>query len=192
MDFLKELNDSQLQAVTYTEGPSLVIAGAGSGKTRVLTYKVAYLLSKGVSPASILALTFTNKAANEMRKRIGQMVGFQTSRYLWMGTFHSIFSRILRNEAESVGYTKDFTIYDSSDSKSLIKSIIKDLGLDEKVYKPGFIQSRISFAKNNLITAQAYFNNPELHKSDSIARVPKTNEIYSLYSGRCKQANAMD
>ncbi|HNX56631.1 MAG TPA: 3'-5' exonuclease [Paludibacteraceae bacterium] len=192
MDFLKELNDSQLQAVTYNDGPSLVIAGAGSGKTRVLTYKVAYLLSKGISPASILALTFTNKAANEMRKRIGQMVGSQTSRYLWMGTFHSIFSRILRNEAESVGYTKDFTIYDSSDSKSLIKSIIKDLGLDEKVYKPGFIQSRISFAKNNLITAQAYFNNPELHKSDSVARVPKTNEIYSLYSGRCKQANAMD
>ena len=126
MDFLNELNKSQLEAVTYTDGPSLVIAGAGSGKTRVLTYKIAYLLTQGVSPASILALTFTNKAAREMRRRIGELVGFQTSRYLWMGTFHAIFSRILRNEASLIGYTKDFTIYDTSDSKSLIKSIIKE------------------------------------------------------------------
>ena len=192
MDFLNDLNDSQRQAVTYNDGPSLVIAGAGSGKTRVLTYKVAYLLSKGVSPASILALTFTNKAASEMKKRIGEMMGFQTTRYLWMGTFHSIFSRILRSEASSIGYTKDFTIYDSSDSKSLIKSIIKELGLDEKVYKPGFIQSKISYAKNNLITAQAYSANPDLLKSDNASRVPKTNEIYVLYASRCKQANAMD
>ena len=192
MDFLNDLNDSQRQAVTYNDGPSLVIAGAGSGKTRVLTYKVAYLLSKGVSPATILALTFTNKAASEMKKRIGEMMGFQTTRYLWMGTFHSIFSRILRSEAQSIGYTKDFTIYDSSDSKSLIKSIIKEFGLDEKVYKPGFIQSKISYAKNNLITADAYFANPDLLKSDNASRVPKTNEIYALYANRCKKANAMD
>ena len=192
MDFLNELNDSQRKAVTYNDGPLLVIAGAGSGKTRVLTYKIAYLLSQGKSPSSILALTFTNKAAAEMKKRIGQMVGFQTTRYLWMGTFHSIFSRILRSEAQHIGYTKDFTIYDSSDSKSLIKSIVKEFKLDEKVYKPGFIQSRISFAKNNLITAQAYFDNPDYFKSDTMAKIPRTNEIYVIYANRCKQANAMD
>ncbi len=192
MDFLKELNKSQLDAVTYTDGPALVIAGAGSGKTRVLTYKIAYLLSQGVSPASIVALTFTNKAAREMRKRIGELVGFQTSRYLWMGTFHSIFSRILRNEAHLIGYTKDFSIYDSSDSKSLIKSIIKEMGLDDKTYKPGNIHGRISFAKNNLFTAQAYFENPDFLKADQHDRVPRTNEIFALYANRCKQANAMD
>lgn len=192
MDFLKELNKSQLEAVTYTDGPSLVIAGAGSGKTRVLTYKIAYLLSQGISPASILALTFTNKAAKEMRKRIGELVGFQISRYLWMGTFHSIFSKILRNEASLVGFTKDFTIYDASDSKSLIKSIIKEMKLDDKVYKSGNIHSRISFAKNNLITVQAYYDNLDFLKADTQSRVPRTNEIYAIYANRCKQANAMD
>ena len=192
MDFLNELNKSQLDAVTYNEGPSLVIAGAGSGKTRVLTYKIAYLLSKGVSPASVLALTFTNKAAKEMRKRIGELVGYQTSRYLWMGTFHSIFSRILRNEASLIGYTKDFTIYDSSDSKSLIKSIIKEMKLDDKVYKPGNIHACISSAKNNLVTVQSYFDNPDHLKTDTQQRVPRTREIYAVYANRCKQANAMD
>ena len=192
MDFLNELNKSQLEAVTYTDGPSLVIAGAGSGKTRVLTYKIAYLLTQGVSPASILALTFTNKAAREMRRRIGELVGFQTSRYLWMGTFHAIFSRILRNEASLIGYTKDFTIYDTSDSKSLIKSIIKEMKLDDKIYKPGNIHSRISSAKNNLYTAQDYVKNPDFLKSDIQSRIPRTGEIYAIYANRCKQANAMD
>ncbi len=192
MNFLNELNKSQLDAVTFTDGPSLVIAGAGSGKTRVLTYKIAYLLSKGISPASILALTFTNKAAREMRKRIGELVGFQTSRYLWMGTFHSIFSRILRAEAELVGFGKDFSIYDTSDSKSLIKSIIKEMKLDDKIYKPGNIHSRISAAKNNLITPQAYASDTDLLKADTQLRVPRTSEIYAIYASRCKQANAMD
>ncbi|HHT22710.1 MAG TPA: UvrD-helicase domain-containing protein [Bacteroidales bacterium] len=192
MDFLKDLNKSQLDAVTYNDGPSLVIAGAGSGKTRVLTYKIAYLLSQGVSPASILALTFTNKASREMRKRIGELVGYQNSRYLWMGTFHSIFARILRNEAEHIGYTKDFSIYDTTDSKSLIKSIIKELQLDDKIYRPGNIHSRISFAKNNLITASAYNQNTDIQQSDLRSRVPRTGEIFTIYTARCKQANAMD
>ncbi|NLO70108.1 MAG: UvrD-helicase domain-containing protein [Porphyromonadaceae bacterium] len=192
MDFLNDLNKSQLEAVKHTDGPSLVIAGAGSGKTRVLTYKIAYLLSKGVSPASILALTFTNKAAREMRKRIGELVGYQTSKYLWMGTFHSIFSRILRSEAQLIGFTKDFTIYDTSDSKSLIKSIIKELQLDDKIYKPGNIFSKISFAKNNLFSAQSYFDNPDFLKADTHSKVPRTREIYAIYANRCKQANAMD
>lgn len=192
MNFLKELNKSQLDAVTYTDGPSLVIAGAGSGKTRVLTYKIAYLLSQGVSPASILALTFTNKASKEMRKRIGELVGYQNSRYLWMGTFHSIFSRILRNEAEHIGFTKDFSIYDTADSKSLIKSIIKELMLDDKIYRPGNIHSRISFAKNNLYTAQSYFEDVDIQKADAHDRVPRTREIFAVYANRCRQANAMD
>ncbi|MFV0392062.1 MAG: ATP-dependent helicase [Paludibacteraceae bacterium] len=191
-NFLNDLNKSQLDAVTYTDGPSLVIAGAGSGKTRVLTYKIAYLLAQGVSPASILALTFTNKAAREMRKRIGELVGYQNTRYLWMGTFHAVFSRILRAEAPLIGFTKDFTIYDTSDTKSLLKSIIKEMGLDEKVYKPGNIYGRVSFAKNNLYTSQAYFENPDFLKADTYARVPRTNEIYAIYANRCKQANAMD
>ena len=192
MDFLNDLNKSQLEAVKHTDGPSLVIAGAGSGKTRVLTYKIAYLLSKGVSPASILALTFTNKAAREMRKRIGELVGYQTSKYLWMGTFHSIFSRILRSEAQLIGFTNDFTFYDTSDSKSLIKSIIKELQLDDKIYKPGNIFSKISFAKNNLFSAQSYFDNPDFLKADTHSKVPRTREIYAIYANRCKQANAMD
>jgi DNA helicase-2/ATP-dependent DNA helicase PcrA len=190
--FLNELNENQRNAVTYTEGASLVIAGAGSGKTRVLTYKIAYLLKKGIAPGSILSLTFTNKAAREMKERIGNMVGANTARYLWMGTFHSIFSRILRSEAEHIGYTKNFTIYDSADSKSLIKSIIKELKLDDKVYKHGFVQSKISFAKNNLITPDAYLANTEMLKSDTNARVPMIKDIFKIYCNRCKQADAMD
>ncbi len=192
MDFLNELNENQRRAVEYTDGASLVIAGAGSGKTRVLTYKIAYLLKKGLAPSSILALTFTNKAAREMKARIATMVGERTARYLWMGTFHSVFSRILRNEADKIGYTKNFTIYDSSDSNSLIKSIVKELKLDDKQYKHGLVHSRISFAKNNLITPDAYLGNPDLMKADMNARVPMLSDIYRLYCHRCKQADAMD
>lgn len=190
--FLNDLNESQRQAVMYSDGPSLVIAGAGSGKTRVLTYKVAYLLQSGMHPTSILALTFTNKAAREMKSRIAQMVGENTARYLWMGTFHSIFSRILRAEAEHIGYSRNYTVYDSADSKSLIKSIIKELKLDEKVYKPSMIQGRISSAKNSLITPHAYAGNAEQQKSDLHAKVPLLREIYAIYCNRCKQADAMD
>lgn len=192
MDFLKELNDSQRKAVEFNDGASLVIAGAGSGKTRVLTYKIAWLLKNGMHPSSILALTFTNKAAREMKERVASMVGYQTARYLWMGTFHSIFSRILRNEADKIGYSKNFTIYDSSDSNSLIKSIVKELKLDEKAYKHGFVHSRISFAKNNLITPEAYQANTDLTKSDVYSKVPRLSEVYAIYCNRCKQADAMD
>jgi len=192
MDFLKELNYNQRQAVEYTDGASLVIAGAGSGKTRVLTFKIAYLLKKGFAPSSILALTFTNKAAREMKARIATMVGEKTARYLWMGTFHSIFSRILRTEAELIGYTKNFTIYDTSDSNSLIKSIVKELKLDEKIYKHGYVHSRISFAKNNLITPTAYIGNSDLMKADVMNSVSMMSDIYTMYCNRCKQADAMD
>jgi DNA helicase-2/ATP-dependent DNA helicase PcrA len=192
MEFLNELNESQLQAVKYTDGASLVIAGAGSGKTRVLTYKIAYLLKKGMKPGTILALTFTNKAAREMKARIAEMVGINTARYLWMGTFHAIFSRILRAEAEHIGYTKNFTIYDSADSKSLIKSIVKEMKLDDKIYKHGFVQSRISFAKNNLITPDAYLGNTDLLKADANSKIPLLKDIYKIYCNRCKQADAMD
>ena len=190
--FLNELNENQQKAVTYTDGASLVIAGAGSGKTRVLTYKIAYLLKTGMHPVSILALTFTNKAAREMKQRIAEMVGANTARYLWMGTFHAIFSRILRAEAERIGYTKNFTIYDSADSKSLVKSIVKELKLDDKLYKHGAVQSRISFAKNNLITPDAYLGNTDLLKSDMSSRLPLIKDIYKIYCNRCKQADAMD
>lgn len=190
--FLDELNNSQREAVVYTEGPSLVIAGAGSGKTRVLTYKIAYLIKKGYHPSSILALTFTNKAAREMKERIASIVGYSTARYLWMGTFHSVFSRILRAEAQYVGYTKNFTIYDSADSKNLIKTIIKELKLDDKTYKPGLIQSKISYAKNNLITPQAYAGDADIQKGDVYAKIPMLKDIYQIYSIRCKQADAMD
>jgi len=190
--FLNELNDSQRRAVEYTDGASLVIAGAGSGKTRVLTYKIAYLLKTGMAPSSILALTFTNKAAREMKERIAVMVGEKTARYLWMGTFHSIFSRILRSEAELIGYSKNYTIYDSADSKSLIKSIVKEMKLDDKTYKHGFVQSRISYAKNNLITPEAYLANTDLMKADVTSRVPLMKDIYKIYCTRCKQADAMD
>lgn len=192
MDFLNELNESQRKAVEFTEGASLVIAGAGSGKTRVLTYKIAYLLKMGLAPSSILALTFTNKAAREMKSRIADMVGERTARYLWMGTFHSIFSRILRNEAEKIGYSKNFTIYDSSDSNSLIKSIVKELKLDEKQYRANLVHSRISSAKNNLITPEAYKGNIDLIKTDVQARIPMIADIYKIYCDRCKQADAMD
>jgi len=190
--FLNELNESQQKAVTYTDGASLVIAGAGSGKTRVLTYKIAYLLKTGMAPGSILALTFTNKAAREMKERIATMVGVNTARYLWMGTFHAIFSRILRSEAEHVGFSKNFTIYDSADSKSLVKSIVKEMKLDDKIYKHGFVQSRISYAKNNLITPESYLANTDLIKADTNARIPLLKDIYKVYCNRCKQADAMD
>lgn len=190
-NYLEELNESQRNAVLYNEGPSLVIAGAGSGKTRVLTYKIAYLLEQGYTPWSILALTFTNKAAREMKERIAGQVGAQ-ARYLWMGTFHSIFSRILRAEAQAIGFTPNFTIYDSSDSKSLIKSIVKEMQLDDKTYKPGMIQARISNAKNHLVSPEAYASNPELYQNDINAKVPATRDIYRRYRDRCRQSDAMD
>ena len=190
-NYLEELNESQRNAVLYNEGPSLVIAGAGSGKTRVLTYKIAYLLERGYTPWSILALTFTNKAAREMKERIARQVGDQ-ARYLWMGTFHSIFSRILRCEAQPVGFTSNFTIYDSSDSKSLIKSIVKEMQLDDKTYKPGVIQARISNAKNHLVFPDAYVSNAELYQYDLNAKVPATRDIYRRYWERCRQSDAMD
>lgn len=191
-DYLDELNESQRAAVLYNEGPSLVIAGAGSGKTRVLTYKIAYLLDNGYEPWSILALTFTNKAAREMKERISRAVGSEKAKYLWMGTFHSVFARILRTEAAALGYSSNFTIYDSSDSKSLIKSLLKELNLDEKVYKPGLIQSLISNAKNHLVSAQAYAASSEFFRSDSEAKIPAMRDIYIRYCERCKQSDAMD
>jgi len=191
-DFLNELNESQRLAVEYTDGPSLVIAGAGSGKTRVLTYKVAYLLKKGFPPSSILALTFTNKAAREMKERIAEIVGNKIARYLWMGTFHSIFSRILRAEAQYTGFTQNFSIYDQSDSKSLLRSIIKEMELDSKIYTPGLVQSRISMAKNNLITPKAYAADYSLIEKDRKNHMGKLCDVYQTYCIRCKQANAMD
>lgn len=191
-NYLDELNESQRAAVLYNDGPSLVIAGAGSGKTRVLTYKIAYLLDNGYEPWSILALTFTNKAAREMKDRISRAVGVEKAKYLWMGTFHSIFSRILRAEAETIGYTSNFTIYDSSDSKSLIKSLLKELNLDEKVYKPGVVQSRISNAKNHLVSPQAYAASGEFYRLDSEAKIPAMRDIYIRYCERCRQSDAMD
>lgn len=190
-NYLEELNESQRDAVLYNEGPSLVIAGAGSGKTRVLTYKIAYLLEQGYTPWSILALTFTNKAAREMKERIARQVGDQ-ARYLWMGTFHSIFSRILRCEAQVIGFSSNFTIYDSSDSKSLIKSIVKEMQLDDKTYKSGLIQARISNAKNHLVFPDAYVSNAELYQYDLNAKVPATRDIYRQYWERCRQSDAMD
>ena len=191
-DYLNELNESQREAVLYNEGPSLVIAGAGSGKTRVLTYKIAYLLDNGYEPWSILALTFTNKAAREMKERIARQVGQERARYLWMGTFHSIFSRILRAEAEALGFTSNFTIYDATDSKSLVKAIIKEMNLDDKVYKPGMVQGRISNAKNHLVLPEAYAVNAELIEADRAAKVPLLYEIYLRYWNRCRQSDAMD
>ncbi len=191
-DYLNELNESQREAVLYNEGPSLVIAGAGSGKTRVLTYKIAYLLDNGYEPWSILALTFTNKAAREMKERIARQVGRERARYLWMGTFHSIFSRILRAEAEALGFTSNFTIYDATDSKSLVKAIIKEMNLDDKVYKPGMVQGRISNAKNHLVLPEAYAVNAELIEADRAAKVPLLHEIYLRYWNRCRQSDAMD
>ena len=191
-DLTNELNESQLAAVTYNEGPSLVIAGAGSGKTRVLTYKVAHLMELGLEPWRILALTFTNKAAREMRDRIGKRVGEHRARYLWMGTFHSMFLRILRAEAEHIGFAPNFTIYDQTDSKSLLKTIIKEMQLDDKVYKANVIQCRISNAKNRLMTAQMYASDALAVADDRQAKVPETREIYLRYQERCRQAGAMD
>lgn len=192
MDFLNELNNNQKEAVLHTEGPSLVIAGAGSGKTRVLTYRIANLLGKGIPAYKILALTFTNKAAREMQKRIAQLVGSENASNLWMGTFHSIFSKILRFEAEKLGYSSNFTIYDTQDSKNLIKSIIRDLKLDEKIYKPNDVLGRISMAKNNLIVAQTYAQSARITDADKAARKPMIAEIYKHYQLRCKQSDAMD
>ncbi|MDR1646240.1 MAG: UvrD-helicase domain-containing protein [Tannerellaceae bacterium] len=191
-DFLNQLNDSQREAVTYIDGPALVIAGAGSGKTRVLTCKIAYLLQQGLPPQSILALTFTNKAAKEMKERIATLAGPSEARRLWMGTFHSIFARILRKEAESLGYPANFSIYDSDDSKSLLKTIIKELSLDDKLYRPNFVHNRISHAKNALITWRAYEQNKELVEHDINTRVPLIRDIYKQYQSRCFQAGAMD
>ena len=192
MDLLNDLNESQRKAVEYIDGPSLVIAGAGSGKTRVLTYKIAYLLQQGVKPWSIMALTFTNKAAREMKERIGKLVGQELAQHLYMGTFHSIFSRILRAEAQHIGFTNNFTIYDESDSRSLIKTIVKEMGLDEKVYKPASVHSRISMAKNNLMSAENYAREKELYQADQRAKMPRVGDIFITYVQRCQQANAMD
>lgn len=192
MDLLNDLNESQRKAVEYIDGPSLVIAGAGSGKTRVLTYKIAYLLQQGVKPWSIMALTFTNKAAREMKERIGKLVGQELAQHLYMGTFHSIFSRILRAEAQHIGFTNNFTIYDESDSRSLIKTIVKEMGLDEKVYKPASVHSRISIAKNNLMSAENYARDKESYQADQRAKMPRLGEIFITYVQRCQQANAMD
>ena len=192
MDLLNDLNESQRKAVEYIDGPSLVIAGAGSGKTRVLTYKIAYLLQQGVKPWSIMALTFTNKAAREMKERIGKLVGQELAQHLYMGTFHSISSRILRAEAQHIGFTNNFTIYDESDSRSLIKTIVKEMGLDEKVYKPASVHSRISMAKNNLMSAENYARDKELYQADQRAKMPRVGDIFITYVQRCQQANAMD
>ena len=186
------LNPSQKAAVEYNEGASVIVAGAGSGKTRVLTYKIAYLLEQGMMAYNILALTFTNKAAREMRERIMKVVGPSASRGLWMGTFHSIFSRILRAEAEVIGYTPQFTIYDTADSKALIKSIIKEMGLDDKVYKASAVQSRISNAKNHLITPHVYNSNAANYADDKRHNTPEFGRIYETYCRRCREANAMD
>ena len=189
---LSQLNDSQREAVMCTEGPSLVIAGAGSGKTRVLTYKIAYLLQQGVKPWNILALTFTNKAAREMKQRIGNLVGSDIASRLVMGTFHSIFSRILRAEAEHIGFNSNYTIYDEADSRSLVKSVLKEMGLDEKTYKPSTVHNRISMAKNHMISAYDYSNDASAIERDKEQRMPNIYKVYLAYAERCKQANAMD
>ena len=192
MDLLNDLNEAQRAAVEYIDGPSLVIAGAGSGKTRVLTYKIAYLLNQGMKPWSIMALTFTNKAAREMKERIGKLVGNDLAQHLYMGTFHSIFSRILRAEAEHIGFNNNFTIYDESDSRSLIKAIVKEMGLDDKKYKPAAVHAKISMAKNNLMSAAAYESDAAIYEQNKRAQMPEVGKIFVAYVQRCKQANAMD
>jgi len=191
-DFLSQLNDSQREATVYNEGPSLVIAGAGSGKTRVLTYKIAYLLQQGIAPWNILALTFTNKAAREMKNRIGALIGEEVAARLWMGTFHSIFARILRREADKIGCKSDFTIYDAQDSQNLVKAIIKENELDDKIYKPSIVHSRISQAKNAVITPEVYASDHELIDDDVRNRREQTAAIYSKYWNRCRAAGALD
>ena len=192
MNLLNDLNEAQRAAVEYIDGPSLVIAGAGSGKTRVLTYKIAYLLNQGMKPWSIMALTFTNKAAREMKERIGKLVGNDLAQHLYMGTFHSIFSRILRAEAEHIGFYNNFTIYDESDSRSLIKAIVKEMGLDDKKYKPAAVHAKISMAKNNLMSAAAYESDAAIFEQNKRAQMPEVGKIFVAYVQRCKQANAMD
>lgn len=191
-DYLSQLNESQKLPTVHKNGPVMVIAGAGSGKTRVLTYRIAYLMEMGVDPFSILALTFTNKAAKEMKERIGLIVGETNAKSLWMGTFHSIFARILRSEAEYLGYSSNFSIYDTQDSERLISSIIKELKLDKDLYKHRNIRNRISSLKNNLVTVKAYLNNPELVQQDKESRKPMFGKIYQTYVNRCFKASAMD
>ncbi len=191
-NLFKELNPAQHQAVENTKGPVLVIAGAGAGKTKVLTHRIAYLLQQGVPSWRILALTFTNKAAREMKERIEKLVGFDVARDLWMGTFHSIFGKILRVEAQYLGFDANYTIYDTADSKSLTGKIIGEMNLDKDNYKPNAILNRISNAKNNLITPQAYLQNTDFYKHDLMQKVPQAGEIYQRYVARCRQANAMD
>ena len=192
MDLLNDLNEAQRAAVEYIDGPSLVIAGAGSGKTRVLTYKIAYLLNQGMKPWSIMALTFTNKAAREMKERIGRLVGDDLAQHLYIGTFHSIFSRILRAEAEHIGFNNNFTIYDEADSRSLIKAIVKEMGLDDKSYKPAAVHAKISMAKNNLVSAESYASDAAIYEQNKRAQMPEVGKIFLAYVQRCKQANAMD
>ncbi|PIQ20531.1 MAG: ATP-dependent DNA helicase, partial [Cytophagales bacterium CG18_big_fil_WC_8_21_14_2_50_42_9] len=191
MDYLKLLNDSQRQAVEQTEGPVMIIAGAGSGKTRVLTYRIAHLIAKGVDPFNILSLTFTNKAAREMRERIEKVVGGE-AKNIWMGTFHSVFARILRAEAPKIGYPSSFTIYDTDDSKTLIRNIVKEMSLDDKLYKPGMVLGRISAAKNKLISWQQYKQDPTIQADDEAAMRPKIGKIYETYQNRCYKSGAMD
>ena len=190
--YLNELNDAQREAVINTAGPALVIAGAGAGKTRVLTYRIAHLLEQGIRASKILALTFTNKAAAEMKNRIINIVGFEIARFLWMGTFHSIFAKILRIEGDRLGYKSSYTIYDSTDSKSLIRSIIRELNLNDDIYKPGIIAARISNAKNNLVTASMYSASPEMQEYDKASRMPLLADVYKIYASRCFKSNAMD
>ena len=191
-NLLNELNKSQRDAVEFCDGPSLIIAGAGSGKTRVLTHKIAYLLEQGLPPYYILALTFTNKASREMKERIAELVGEKKARQLWMGTFHSIFSRILRMEAEKIGFTSNFTIFDSSDSANLIRLIIREMELDDKIYKANGVQNQISRAKNGLITPKMYANNREIMEYDRISKRPMLAEIYKKYQSRLRTSNSMD
>ena len=191
-EYLAQLNEPQKLAVEHTEGPLMIIAGAGSGKTRVLTYRIAHLMALGVDPFNILALTFTNKAAREMKERIERIVGGTEARNLWMGTFHSVFARILRIEAEKLGYPSNFTIYDTEDSRKLISNLIKEQNLDTDIYKSKQIQGRISSFKNSLVTPQAYWDIPELQEQDSAAKRPETGNLYAMYVDRCFRAGAMD
>ena len=191
-DYINQLNSAQKEATLHKEGPMIVIAGAGSGKTRVLTYRIAYLMSEGVDSFNILALTFTNKAAREMKKRIADIVGASEAKNLWMGTFHSIFAKILRYEADKLGYPSNFTIYDTQDSERLIRDIVKSMQLDKDVYKYKQIRSRISSFKNSLITVRAYFQNLELQEADAMAKKPRMGDIYKEYVDRCFKAGAMD
>ena len=189
--YLQDLNKQQLEAVQHIDGASMIIAGAGSGKTRVLTYRIIHLLHNGISPHNILALTFTNKAAKEMKNRINQMIT-PPVKNLWMGTFHSIFSRILRTEAEQIGYSNNFTIYDQEDSKNMIKNIIKELNLDTDIYKPGAIQKRISMLKNSFINADNYITRNDLIEQDNIKKQSEFSRIFKYYQSRCKQSSCMD